>query len=121
MPMQTNEVTSVDLSLDWDSAFAGGTSSETIHVDSIPDALILSLSNLGRVDIEYITDVTGEDYMTVINALKGSIFQNPDTWDENLYMGWETAEEYLSGNLRRKLRSARKANKLYPGRFGGTS
>ena len=119
MPMQTNEATSVDLSLDWDSAFAGGTSSETIHVDSIPDALILSLSNLGRVDIEYITDVTGEDYMTVINALKGSIFQNPDTWDENLYKGWETAEEYLSGNLRRKLRSARKANKLYPGRFGG--
>lgn len=119
MPMQTNEVTSVDLSLDWDSAFSSGSSLEAIHVDSIPDALILSLSNLGRVDIEYIMDVTGEDYMTIINALKGSIYQNPDTWNENIYKGWETAEEYLSGNLRRKLRSARKANKLHQGRFGG--
>ena len=117
MPMQTNEVTTVDLSLDWDSAFSSGSSLEAIHVDSIPDALILSLSNLGRVDIEYIMDITGEDYMTIINALKGSIYQNPDTWNENIYKGWETAEEYLSGNLRRKLRSARKANKLYQGRF----
>ena len=114
--MQLENNTAIDLLLDWDSVFGEGASHET-HADSIPDGLILSLSNLARVDIDYISDVTGEEPMTVINALKGSIFQNPDRWGEDLYKGWETAEEYLSGNLRRKLKSARKANKLYPGRF----
>ena len=117
MQMENHEMTSTDLSLDWNCVFEDTSTTENVHTDSIPDALILSLSNLGRVDIEYIVNVTGTDYMTVINALKGAIFQNPDTWNEDLYMGWETAEEYLSGNLRRKLRSARKANKAYAGRF----
>ncbi len=114
--MTVNSSTFTDLSLDWDEAF-GGAASEVSHTDSISDALILSLSNLGRVDIEYIISVTGEDYNTVISALKGSIYQNPETWGEDIYKGWETAEEYLSGNLRRKIRSARNANSKYPGRF----
>lgn len=114
--MDTNEFTSMDLPLDWDSAFAND-SSEVTHTESISDALILSLSNFGRVDVKYIMEITKETYSTVVKALKGSIFQNPDTWDEDIYKGWETAEEYLSGNLRRKLKIARTANREYFGRF----
>lgn len=111
------QVTCMDLPLDWDNLFTADERTQGIHADSISDGLIYSLANLGRVDIEYISAVTGEDYKTVICDLKGSIYQNPDTWGECFYKGWETADEYLSGNLRRKLRSAEKANKAYFGYF----
>ncbi len=109
--------TSMDLPMDWENLFAGDARAEGIHADSIPDGLILSLTNLGRVDIEYISSVTGADLKTVITTLKGSIYQNPDTWNECFYKGWETAEEYLSGNMVQKWKSAKEANKTYRGYF----
>ena len=63
------EVTSMDLPLDWENLFAGDSRAEGVHADSIPDGLILSLANLGRVDIEYIAAITGEDLKTVISTL----------------------------------------------------
>lgn len=111
------EVTSMDLPLDWENAFSNDVRTQGVHVESISDALIMSLSNLARVDIEYISSITGEDYKTVICALKGSIYQNPETWDECFYKGWETAEEYLSGNLMRKWNAVQKANVEYNGYF----
>lgn len=111
------QVTSMDLPLDWENLFAGDARAEGIHAESISDGLILSLSNLGKVDIEYIASITGEDLKTVIRTLKGSIYQNPDTWEECFYKGWETAEEYLSGNMLRKWKSAKEADKTYNGYF----
>ena len=111
------EVTSMDLPLDWDNSFCSDDRTKGIHVDNIPDALILSLTTLGRVDIEYISAITNEEYKTVIKTLKGSIYQNPNKWDECFYKGWETAEEYLSGNLFVKLQDASIANKKYKGYF----
>lgn len=111
------EVTCMDLPLDWENAFSGDARTQGVHTESISDALIMSLSNLGRVDIEYISSVTGEDCKTVICSLKGSIYQNPDTWGECFYKGWETADEYLSGNLMRKWYAAQKANAEYKGYF----
>ena len=73
------EVTCMDLPLDWENAFSDDARTQGVHTESISDALIMSLSNLGRVDIEYISSITGEDCKTVICALKGSIYQNPDT------------------------------------------
>ena len=110
-------ITAMDLPLDWENAFATDERAQGVHAESIPDALILSLSNLGRVDIEYMSAITGEDCKHVILALKGSIYQNPDTWEECFYRGWETAEEYLSGNLMRKWQSAQEANENYRGYF----
>ena len=49
--MQMNMTSTVDLSLDWESAFGSSSEDDAAHADSISDALILSLSNLGRVDI----------------------------------------------------------------------
>ena len=111
------EVTCMDLPMDWNNVFNDDVRTQGVHTESIPDALILSLTTLGMVDIEYIASITGEDYKTVITTLKGSIYQNPDTWGECFYKGWETADEYLSGNLMRKWKSAEKANKEYNGYF----
>ena len=112
-----DEVTCMDLPLDWENVFIGDERTKGIHVDSIPDALVMSLTTLGHVDIEFISSITGMEYKTVICSLKGSIYQNPDTWGECFYKGWETAEEYLSGNLMRKWNAANEANKKYNGYF----
>ena len=111
------EVTCMDLPLDWDNVFNSDQRTAGVHIDSISDGLILSLANLGKVDIEFISSVTGADYKTVISTLKGSIYQNPLTWNECFYQGWETAEEYLSGNLMRKWKAACEANDEYNGYF----
>jgi hypothetical protein len=79
--MDKNEMTLTDLALDWDDAFGTQQIPEDAGIVSIPDALILSLSNLGRVDIDYIIDQTGESYSSVVDALKGSIYQNPERWE----------------------------------------
>ena len=111
------EVTSMDLPLDWENVFNQDVRTQGVHADSISDGLMYSLSNLGRVDIEYISSITGEDYKTIICALKGSIYQNPETWGECFYKGWETSEEYLSGNMIRKWKAAKEADKEYNGYF----
>ena len=111
------EVTCMDLPLDWENVFAADTRASGIRADSVSDGLLYSLNNLGRVDIEYIAQITGEDCKAVISALKGSIFQNPDTWNECFYKGWETADEYLSGRVVEKWEKARKANIKYNGYF----
>lgn len=111
------EVTSMDLPMDWENVFNTDPRAQGIHTDSIPDALVICLTTLGKVDIEYISSITGAEYRTVIDTLKGSIFQNPDTWEECFYRGWETAEEYLSGNLMRKWNAAKTADREYHGYF----
>ena len=111
------EVTSMELPLEWENAFMQDERARGFHAASIADGLVYSLSNLGRVDIEYISLITGEDCKTVISSLKGSIYQNPKTWNECFYKGWETADEYLSGNMRKKLIEAEKANREYDGYF----
>lgn len=111
------EITSMDLPMDWDNVFSHDSRTEGVFVESISDGLIKSLCNLGRVDIEYISAITGKDYKTVICALKGSIYQNPETWNECFYKGWETAEEYLSGNMMRKWQTAYDADMKYNGYF----
>lgn len=111
------KVTCMDLPLDWENAFNSDARAQGVHTDSIPDGLIMSLTTLGKVDIEYISSITGAEYKEVISTLKGSIYQNPETWDECFYKGWETADEYLSGNLMRKWKAANIANEEYNGYF----
>ncbi len=111
------EVTCMDLPLDWSNPFYADERATGICIENISDALVKSLTTFGKVDIEFIASVTGNDYKTVINALKGSIYQSPLTWNECFYQGWETADEYLSGNLMQKWKTAKKANRKYNGYF----
>lgn len=111
------EVTSMELPVDWENFFDTDPSTADVHVESIPDAFVKCLNSLGRVDIEYIASITGEEYKTVIEKLRGSIYQNPEKWGECFFKGWETAEEYLSGNVRHKLLVAKEENINYNGYF----
>lgn len=117
LKQHVQDVTSMDLPLDFENAFSTDFRAENVFAESVSDGLILSLTNLGKVDIEYISVITGVEMKDVIFALKGAIYQNPDTWGECFYKGWETAEEYLSGNLFLKYYKAKKANEIYDGYF----
>ena len=68
------------------------------------EALQISKNELGRVDISYIESLTKKDYDTVIKELGSSIFRDPEliTIDDK-YSGFVTSEEYLSGNVKKKL------------------
>ena len=116
----------IDLSLDWEEVFAEGIDiPQEISDDgdetginytiSIPDSLIISLSNKGKVDMPYMCELTGEDVYTIIDELYGSIFQDPCLWDcGDIMTGWVTKDEYLSGNLARKLKYLKEDDFCYP-------
>ncbi|MGN0345863.1 MAG: DUF3849 domain-containing protein [Lachnospiraceae bacterium] len=70
-------------------------------VDTATEALAVSLSEKARVDLDYMAELSGKDTDTIKEELTGVIFQNPVT-DK-----WETADEYLSGNVRDKLETAK--------------
>ncbi len=70
-------------------------------VDTASEALAVSLGEKARVDLAYMSELTGKSEEEVAKELAGVIFQNPVTEK------WETADEYLSGNVREKLATAR--------------
>ena len=78
-------------------------------VDTSNEALIVSIAEKnGAVDLDYMSKLTGFDKEKIINDLQGAILQNPDKLDDSdPFAGYETREEYLSGNVRRKLELAR--------------
>ena len=77
-------------------------------VDTASEALAVSLSEKARVDLDYMAELTGKDVETVKEELTGIIFQNPLT-DKG-----ETADEYLSGNVRDKLETAKVYAESHP-------
>lgn len=113
---RAEEISAMELPLDFVNTFEDDARAN-VHCDTIAEGLLVSLDCLGIVDIEFISSITGEEMKTVIETLKGSIYQNPLMWDECFYKGWETADEYLSGNLMHKLSLAEDANEEYPGIF----
>ncbi|MBE6629746.1 MAG: hypothetical protein E7624_02725 [Ruminococcaceae bacterium] len=110
------KVTAMDLPMDFENSFRDDYRAN-VHYDNVNDALLVCIDALGMVDIEFIASITGEEMKTVIEVLRGRIYQNPLHWNECFYKGWETAEEYLSGNLLHKYHVATEANKQYLGYF----
>ena len=77
-------------------------------VDTAVEALALSIGEKARVDMEYMSRLTGKDEETLFSDLKGVVFLNPAHTSEN--DGQEKylpADEYLSGNVRQKLEIAK--------------
>ena len=74
------------------------------HADSAGDALAVSLSEKGRVDLHYMEELSGKPSEELMQALRGIIFPLPEHPER-----WVTADEYLSGNVREKLREVRRA------------
>ena len=71
-------------------------------VDNSIDALILSISEKARVDMEFMQGLTGKTQEELVKDLEGSIYKDPITEE------YVTADEYLSGNVREKLKVAKR-------------
>ena len=111
------EITSMELLLDWSNAFIDVEIDKDEYTETSSDGLLKSLHNLGKVDIEYISKLTSKSCKDIIMELRGAIYQNPEKWEECFYKGWETSDEYLSGNIMHKLKVAKSANEKYQGYF----
>ena len=76
---------------------------EITSVDNANDALIVSLSEKARVDITFMQKLCNMDMDKMLKDLEGEIFNVPEYGEPN---HWVTADEYLSGNVREKLKIA---------------
>jgi len=70
--------------------------------ETAEDALLVTLAEKGFVDIEHMAKLTGQEEVDLVAELKGIIFNDPE-------LGWTTADDYLSGNVKHKLKIAREA------------
>lgn len=76
---------------------------KVLQVDTPDEALILSIQDKAKVDLDYMQQLCKIDKEEIINSLEGVIFKVPDYENTN---NWVTADEYLSGNVREKLKVA---------------
>ena len=72
-------------------------------VDTADEALIISIKEKAKVDLDYMYNLCGIDIDKIVESLQGVIFRVPDRGNPN---NWVTADEYLSGNVREKLKIA---------------
>ena len=87
-----------------------------VKTENCLDALQISKNDCGKADISYIEELTGKNYETVVSELGNTVFRNPETVDSNdKYSGFETAEEYLSGEVTEKLQTAERMQQTNPG------
>ena len=77
------------------------------HVTSAEEGLLVSLNDRGSVDLSYIAKLYGKPEAEIVAELGDLIYRDPETKE------WETADAYLSGNVRAKLATAEKAGPEY--------
>ena len=82
-------------------------------VDTAQEALALSMAQYGKVDFDFMTELYQADKDTIIKELEGQIFPVPELSAENDVI-YQEASEYLSGDIRQKLRNAEKAAETNP-------
>ena len=92
-------------------------------VDTASEALAVSLAERACVDLGFMASLMGggDKIPQVVEDLKGVIFKDPNTGPFDIedggtdwYKGWQTADEYLSGNVREKLADAKRAAETDP-------
>ncbi|MCY7557642.1 DEAD/DEAH box helicase family protein [Paenibacillus macerans] len=88
------------------------------QVDTASEALAVSIGAKARVDLPYMAELTGWTEEQLIKELRGVIFPNPENLDEEGKPIYETADAYLSGNVREKLRVARQFAAYDAERYG---
>lgn len=77
-------------------------------VDTACEALAISIAEKAEVDMEYMSQLCGKTVEEIAADLRGVIFKDP-LYSADPLDGWQTADEYLSGNVRKKLRQAEAA------------
>ena len=83
-------------------------------VDTASEALAVSISEKACVDMAYMEQLTGKTGEELADELRGVIFRVPGQTEPNGTPHYVTADEYLSGNVRRKLRQAQRAAEQNP-------
>lgn len=85
------------------------------NVENSKEALIASLDYKGKVDLKYMSSLSGKSEDELINDLKTSIYVSPDKFikTSDKYSSYETSEEYLSGNVKEKLVIAQSISERY--------
>ena len=83
-------------------------------VDTASEALAVSISEKARVEMEYMEQLTGKTSDELAAELRGVIFRVPGQTEPDGTPHYVTADEYLSGNVRRKLRQAQRAAERDP-------
>ena len=85
-------------------------------VDTPSEALAVSIGEHGKVDLPYMAELLGTpgNYGRITTELSGVIFKDPAADADDPEAGWQTADEYLSGNVRDKLRMAQLAAESHP-------
>ena len=84
-------------------------------VDTASEALAVSLGEKATIDMDYMMELSGKSENEIFEDLKGVIFLNPLYEYGNAYESkYLMADEYLSGNVREKLRIAKNSAELYP-------
>ena len=85
-------------------------------VDTPSEALAVSIGEHGKVDLPYMAELLGTpgEYGRITTELSGVIFKDPAADADDPETGWQTADEYLSGNVRDKLRMAQLAAESRP-------
>lgn len=115
--------------LDEDRRFVGKSdmfTKRTIRQNVVPtsadtpqEALLLSISEKAHVDMDYMASLTGRTEEELVQELRGAIFRVPDRVEpETGRAVYQTADEYLSGNVREKLETARRYAEGEPEVFG---
>lgn len=84
---------------------------EITKVDNTNEALIISISEKAKVDMDFIMGLTGKTEEEIVSDLEGDIFLIPTDGNEKKYV---TQDEYLSGNVRKKLKEAEYYNSINP-------
>ncbi len=88
------------------------------NVDSAFEALTASLNEKGMVDLLFMSELYDEEPEIIIEELKQDIYLNPERFnEEDTLRGWETADAYLSGDVRQKLKFAKVFAELNPELF----
>ncbi len=82
--------------------------SPVYQVETAKDALVVTLNERGAADLEHMSSLLDKDVPSLMPELKGLIYLDPET------NRWETEDSYLSGNVREKLATARRAAESDP-------
>ena len=85
-------------------------------VDTPSEALAVSIGEHGKVDLPYMAELLGTpgEYGRITTELSGVIFKDPSADPTDPEAGWQMADEYLSGDVRAKLRMAQLAAENHP-------
>ncbi len=104
-----------------EKVFTERTIKQTLNITSVgtpSEALSVSMNVKGYVDIHYMSELCGNDKAAIVEDLLGQIFHNPLKNNENdIFEGYEPRDEYLSGNVREKLKIAQIYAKDNPDKY----